>query len=896
VVDVLGIALRVAPLAHDAVRAVVDKNSLARLMKLVETDLLRSHRVPPGLRRSVANAWSRQRVDPEFAGFLTAWLATGNEELLVRAGKRWEQLLLHDEGLALADPVALAAIAMQSARRHLADAQPTDRDALHVEGEFTRNAVKMAAESLREHITRELAHDVQQSVKRASPKRRIRFNLPTVAAFFTGRDQELNTLTNALAVRDRVVITQAISGLGGIGKSQLAARYVQQYLERYDIVAWIAAEHGGIADLAQLAAKLNLPVDGLSPGDRALLALEWLGDCDNRWLLVLDNIETPEQLKRLAPPTGNGRVLVTSRDRAFLEFGAVLTLDIFDEETAIRYLTKRADRPDDVASARSLARALGYLPLALSHAGAYCQSGTSFSEYRTLLEGLPVTELFDTNPELSYTQTVASTWMTSIRGAAGVAPLAADVLELAAHLAPDSIPKSLFTVLIDGDTPRERKRLADALNALARLNLLTVDDYAVGVHRLLQKVVRDNATERHDQTAALRALAAVLDAFPARAELPAHWPLCERLLPHALALADTLPQPGDTGPELIDLLDRSCWYLNCAEPARRSLSVAHRVLGCAERVLGVVHPDTLRIRNNLAIAYQDAGRSTDALTLYESLLAHHREIFGAEHPDTLRVRNNCAIAYEYLGHVDQSIAIFERVLRDFERNFGLKHIDSLSIRNNLAIAYEHAGRSADAIAVHERLLADRTQILGHDHPHTLTTRHNLGIAYLSAGHIHQSIAVLESLAADRARILGGEHPDTLGTGNNLANAYIGAGRHNDAIALCEPLVADYTRMIGAEHPDTLSARNNLANAFMHIGWSTDAIAIYEALLPDYTRLLGAEHPDTVCIQNNLANANQYAARRTEASGIHVFPSIERTRIRGAAHSQTLTIGTDRDNG
>ena len=70
------------------------------------------------------------------------------------------------------------------------------------------------------------------------------------------------------------MITQAITGLGGVGKSQLAARYVQQRADGYDVVAWIRAEDSGIADLAQLAAKLGESVDGLAPSERAQLALE----------------------------------------------------------------------------------------------------------------------------------------------------------------------------------------------------------------------------------------------------------------------------------------------------------------------------------------------------------------------------------------------------------------------------------------------------------------------------------------------------------------------------------------------------------------------------------------------------------------------------------------------
>jgi hypothetical protein len=118
------------------------------------------------------------------------------------------------------------------------------------------------------------------------------FNLPPVAASFTGREDELAALDAKLGDDDRALITQAITGLGGVGKSQLAARYARTRSGAYDVVAWVGAEDGGIADLSRLADALGLRVDGLAPGDRALAALDWLAACDRRWLLVLDNVES----------------------------------------------------------------------------------------------------------------------------------------------------------------------------------------------------------------------------------------------------------------------------------------------------------------------------------------------------------------------------------------------------------------------------------------------------------------------------------------------------------------------------------------------------------------------------------------------------------------------------
>ena len=200
------------------------------------------------------------------------------------------------------------------------------------------------------------------------------------------------------------------------------------------------------------------------------------------------------------------------------------------------------------------------LPLALSHAGAYCAAGTSFDDYLGLLGALPVTELFDDHPEASYAQTVASTWQVSIQAAEREAPLAHQVLAMAAYLAPDAIPRELFEVLLDdASSAAALKQLLDAFNALHRLSLIEVDEAGVNVHRLLQKTIRDDPVVRADDAGA-SALAAVAAAFPRKLREPHVWPQCERLLPHVLAIAAALTTPGEAGPRLVTLLKNAAKY------------------------------------------------------------------------------------------------------------------------------------------------------------------------------------------------------------------------------------------------------------------------------------------------------------------------------------------------
>jgi DNA-binding SARP family transcriptional activator len=657
---------------------------------------------------------------------------------------------------------------------------------------------------------RDQAHRAE-SIPAAGPAR-LRFNLPPVVASFVGREAELDAIDEALSADDHAAITQAITGLGGVGKSQLAARYVQQRADDYDLVAWIRAEDGGVADLAQLAVKLGACRDDVSPHELAQLALDWLGDAELRWLLVLDNVVSPGQLERCCPRGGRGRILVTSRDRAVREFGPLLTVDVFDEETATAYLAEHARRPSDREAARRLAIALGQLPLALSHAAAYCQSGTSFTEYLALLSDLPARELFDSDPQLSHAQTVASTWRASIRAASQSAPLAGDVLATAGYLGPDTIPKPLLAEIVDGATPRGRKRMSDAFNALARFSLATVDDDSVSVHRLLQKTIRDDAATRGDRSGALRALAALQRVFPTDVALPREWPLCERLLPHVLALADALPDPGDAGREFVELLNRACRYLHYAEPGQRDLAISQIVVAHAERILGAEHPATLLARNDLAAAHHSAGRTATATAIFEPLVADHERILGVEHPATLTTRNNLAYTYRRNGRPGDAVSILEALLPDRRRLLGAHHHQTLTSANNLARAYNDIGRTAEAIAILEPLVADHDEIFGPDHPSTLLTRHNLALAYISDRRLGEAIAILQPVRADAERILGKEHPYTLRTTHSLGVAYLDANRCDAAIAIFEPLLEASERILGAGHPDTLATRERHAAA------------------------------------------------------------------------------------
>lgn len=643
--------------------------------------------------------------------------------------------------------------------------------------------------------------------------RRIRFRLPRVVEHFTGRDAELAAVDAALTRGRNAVITQTLSGLGGIGKSQLAAAYVAGHGDSYDVVAWVRAEGGGVTDLAELAGALGEDVTELSPEERAACALRVLESTERSWLLVLDNVAGPVELSACCPAAGNGRVLITSRHRGLDQFGAVLAVGVLDLDAAVSFLVARTGRDGERAQARQLATALGRLPLALSHAAAYCATGTDFAAYTDLLDGLPAAEVFDVNPEAFYEQTVATTWQVSIDQAKSQARLAVPILSMAAFLAPDAMPKDLFDVLIDTDEIRERKALSDAMGALHRFSLAEAGDATFTVHRLVQKVVRDDAANRQDRSGELAALLGLARAFPQDTDRPASWPRCEQLVPHVLALAERLEQTPSAAEVLFALLDRTCVYLQEAGGGDRSTAAAELTLGVAGALLGPHHPHTVTARANLAFSFWQAGRTKEAIAVEEEVFADRKRLLGPNHPHTIEALANLAVSYRQDGRTADAVALSEQAAKDYERVLGRDDPEAISARANLAVAYREATRTEEAIALGEQVVADYERILGDHHPHTVAARANLAVSYREAGLTTAAIEFGEQVVDDRERLLGADHLSTVRARASLARSYGKAGRIVAAVALLEQVVLDYARLVGPEHPDAVVARIALA------GWT-----------------------------------------------------------------------------
>ncbi len=216
--------------------------------------------------------------------------------------------------------------------------------------------------------------------------------MPPANRLFTGRDDLLKALHEALSAEGRAAaLTQAaVHGLGGVGKTTAARAYVERNGGDYAGVWWItAAERTAVlTGLDGLARVLDpdLPVE-ITLEEAAQAALRRVERASAPMLLVYDNVPAPDVLEGLVPARG-ARVLITSRWQDWGSWAEELPVAVMEEDEAAAFLQKRSGRRDE-PGARRLARALGYLPLALDHAGAYVKRALiGFDDYARRAEVL----------------------------------------------------------------------------------------------------------------------------------------------------------------------------------------------------------------------------------------------------------------------------------------------------------------------------------------------------------------------------------------------------------------------------------------------------------------------------------------------------------------------------
>ncbi|KAL6697203.1 P-loop containing nucleoside triphosphate hydrolase protein [Trichoderma pleuroticola] len=485
-----------------------------------------------------------------------------------------------------------------------------------------------------------------------------------------------------------------ISGLGGVGKTQIAleAAFRVRARYRYCHVFWVPAINTTTFENAyrEIGRGLNIQIDENDKADIKLVVKEALSQISDNWLLIIDNAddatlfgETSEvtSLKDYLPFNLKGSILFTTRNvevsqKLDVRKENIVHLTEMNQSEATNMLQKGLNQRqmDDAQSLMSLLEFLTNLPLAIKQAD------------EQLIKLL--SKNFDDRARYEATQNpIATTWLISFRTILRDNPLAASYLRLMVFLAEKDIPKRL---LPPTDDEFDACEAIGTLKAYGFINERECGD-AYDMHRLVRLAMqnwmrKEGELQTHITT--------VMQRFDAEVPSPIFsnkdkWTRC---LPH-MTMALKFQDHVLDRILLSSILQKAACGLFILGKYRDAKQMNQKALDLHIEALGDEHPSTLEIMDmSLAIA------------ACEEQPAEIEQI-SSEHPHTLESMRRLSVAFYKQQHYEEAAEMSRQALDLYIKVLGSEHLRTLETMSTLSLALSGQGYDEEAEQISRQALS-----------------------------------------------------------------------------------------------------------------------------------------------------------------------------------------------
>jgi cellulose biosynthesis protein BcsQ/tetratricopeptide (TPR) repeat protein len=729
------------------------------------------------------------------------------------------------------------------------------------------------------------------------------WNVPTRNASFTGRAQMLEQLRDQLLRGMAVVMPQALHGLGGVGKTQLALEFAHRFRSDYDLVWWVAAEQDEFIQsaMAEIAPAIGIRRENTDEAAEAVKEALRLGRPYKRWLLIFDNAEDPA---RLAPhlPQGAGHVIITSRNPGWSTLAVPVEVDAFSRAESVEHLTNRVNGLD-AESAIQVARLLGDLPLAIELASAWLDTtGMPVAEYVGLLENQLAQWLDENQPE-DYPLSAAATWLVSIDRLGRQWPAAVRLLELCSCFSPEPISMRLLygeeTIkqLKQHDPAlQERMLLARIIREVGRYALAKVDQgrSSIQVHRLVQAVIRDSMSDEKRAETEHEVHRILVGGRPptGSTDNPENWSSYREIWPHLV------PSHANTCVEepVRELLVERVRYLWLRGEYDDAMVTARRLEAFWLEDRGPDDRQLLYLQFHIANVLRSQGDFGAALELDQRVLARQKaKANGDEDVHTLMTSGSLAADLGATGDFQASLELARDTYSRFRNLFGEDYPYTLFAATNLSDALRLSGDCFGARELDTETLTFRRSVLGDLHPLTLNSAANLARDLRETGNFRESANLLRTTLEQCRETLFDEHPETLRTASSLAVSLRKQGAHEEARQLSTQTLEQYRQAYGPDYPDALACSINLACDLSALGQAEEALDLAEETMTAYLSLRGADHQYTLVSGNNQAIYLRSVGRLEESLVLSQRTLEALRRAFGDQHPHTMACAINTAN-
>ncbi|WP_049858500.1 tetratricopeptide repeat protein [Gloeothece citriformis] len=685
----------------------------------------------------------------------------------------------------------------------------------------------------------------------------------------------------------------AVTGMGGVGKTELVTQYVKRYGEAYGGITWFNDRERGLAAevFKFFVLQLNYEIPQELGGQRLSLKqqLEWCWSnypaCELPILLVFDDVTHLDNFREVVPSDNRFRVLVTTRLQ-YLDpnFISEVGLDVLSPENepgkALELLEsllgtkdKRVQRKPQAAA--NICQCLEFLPLGIILVGGYLvnepdlslermlqrlqekklaeealQQRESLNKYERGVRAAFALTWEELNPLsqqvgmfLSLFSPKLIHWDLVVGVVCDLSPdpsptMRGENIDLSPNPSPtmrgeniDIVPPSLVGKGVRGlGLNWSEEKLNEGKKQLYKRNLLQREEEREGCYKI-HALVRWFLQERLEESGEIKG---VLKQTFATAMITK-----AKIIPKQPSVTD-IENVKDFIPHIEALAES---LIEEAKDKRQGKIITSAFLS---------DEDIIRPFVGVGWFYQGQGLYFLAEPWLKQYVDVLKSYFGEEHPDVATSLNNLAVLYHYQGRYTEAEPLYLQALEMRKQLLGQSHPDVATSLNNLAILYYSMGRYEKAEPLYLEALEMYKQLLGQSHPDVATSLNNLAILYYSMGRYEKAEPLyLEALEMYK-QLLGQSHPDVATSLNNLAILYYSMGRYEKAEPLYLEALEMYKQLLGQSHPDVATSLNNLAILYYSMRRYKKAEPLYLEAWEMYKQLLGQSHPLVATSLNNLA--------------------------------------------
>lgn len=681
--------------------------------------------------------------------------------------------------------------------------------------------------------------------------------------------------------------TLVFTGLGGIGKTQLALNYAYQAKD-YIAKIWFSANNLDALNqnYTEFAKALGYEEKESGSKDAINYVKKWL-EKNRGWLVVFDSVNNYKEIEPFLPETG-GHIIITSRYRNWpTKFNLLPVHEMSEEESLdlLATLSKKRIDPTDKEVAKELIKTLGYLPLALAQASTYIkQNQIGLKEYLTLYKKYETQLLEENNLPDMHSLPVAIVWKVTLDSILNevqkntVPAVELDILKICSLLSSHKIPERMLLTWLMTEHPEistPELVLNKCISLLWEYSLINRDETnTLSMHKLVQSIIRRQFLSLKDQTDSqyqwYEALLHAMDLeFNRETSSLEEEQRQQALLPHLQSLIEYHQQnwPQELSEKLADvLMDVGMVFDRAGQPEVAKDNFL-KALEIFEKKHGKIHPKVIVAKRYLGRAYRHLEEPTElpnSKKILEEILALQQKYYPNE---TLEINLTIAeLAYTYgeLGDSLKKTKLLEQVLPILEKHYGKYSLKIADVLRSLARVKTDLGSFNESNKIFEQSLAIAKSHYGEEHPQLAKSLHNYANNFLELGQYDKAMELYEQALKIKEKFYGLDHPTVAITLNAMGRTSIEMGEAKKAIKLIEKALSIKEKYYDKAHRQMSLVHHNLGNAYKALNESKKAEKLLKSVLYCNEQIYGKDHPKTAIVLCDLGGLYAVSGNVNEA--------------------------------